>query len=69
MNVSNDSHINSTYNNSVVEAHNLHSTDDSYKQKLQESIRGKYAIVLVGHSGNGYQGDRDELCVNIRNNL
>lgn len=37
MNVSDRSHINSTYNNSVAEGHNLHSTDDSYKQKLQKT--------------------------------
>ncbi|MFM1139707.1 hypothetical protein [Yersinia mollaretii] len=69
MNVSGSSHINNVHDNSATEAQSLRSTDDSCKLDLQDSIRGKYAIVLVGHSGNGYQGDKNALCENMRNNL
>ncbi|MEH4929692.1 hypothetical protein [Enterobacter cloacae] len=69
MNVNGISHTNNVHGNSVAEARSLRSTDDSCKLDLQNSIRGKYAIVLVGHSGNGYQGDRNALCENIRHNI
>lgn len=44
-------------------------TDDFYKLKLRESLQDKYAIVLVGHSGSGYQGDKDALCESIGNKI
>lgn len=69
MNVSGSSHINNVHDNSVTGGQNLRSTDDSYKQYLQDSLRGKYAIVFVGHSGHGYHGDKNVLCENMRNNI
>lgn len=41
-------------------------TDNDYTLKLQGALKGKYAIVLVGHSGSGYREDSNALRDHIR---
>lgn len=69
MNVNGTTHTNTVYDNSVREGINQHPTDESYKLKLEDSLRGKYAIAFVGHSGKGYQGDNTLFCDDIRQRI
>lgn len=69
MNVSGSYLSNIVYHKPASESPNPRFTDDFYKLKLQGSLKGKYAIVLVGHSGNGYQEGNNALCVSIRNKI
>jgi len=62
MRINKNVHIQHAY----VNADNPSRTDNDYKLELQGSLKGKYAIVLVGHSGSGYQGDNNALRDHLR---